>query len=99
MTSRTIEQVEMAIASLECLQSEATSPVERVDLADIRSDLDSALEKLQALQTYQESTETDYDELWEQRKVELKEFEQARNAWVRTEIFSMLLKPLATASS
>jgi hypothetical protein len=95
MTSRAIERVEKVIASLEVLQSEATSPVERVDLSDIRSDLDSALEKLQALQTYQESPETDYECLWETRKKELKEFEKARNAWIRTEIFSMVLQNAA----
>jgi len=91
MTSRAIERVEKAVAILETLQAEVTSHVERVDVADIRSDLDSALEKLQALQTYQESPDTDYSDLWETRKRELKEFEQARNAWIRTEIFTHLL--------
>lgn len=95
MTSRAIERVEKAIASLTHLESETATPVERVDLADIRSDLESALEKLEALKAYQLSPETDYDELWETRKAEIKEFERARDAWVRTEIFHMLLKPLA----
>lgn len=98
MTSRAIERVEKAIASLEQLQSDAPTPVERVDLADIRSDLESALEKLQALQTYQESPETDYHGLWETRKKELRDFEEVRDAWIRTEIFTQLLKPLAAVS-
>ena len=92
MTSRTIERVEEAIAALEQLeQSHAQTPVERVDLADIRSDLYQALEKLRALQTYQQSPETNYTELWETRKRELKEFERARNAWIRTEIFQQII--------
>ena len=92
MTSRSIEHIEMAIASICQLQTNATSPVERVDLNDIRSDLCTALEKLQALQNYQESPETNYDELWKTRKQELCDFEKDRNAWIRTQIFTKLLK-------
>ena len=97
MTSRAIERVERAIAALNGLQGDASlTAVERVDLADIRSDLDNALEKLQALQTYQLSPETDYEQLWKEKKAELKDFERARDAWIRTEIFSQMLQTAAT---
>jgi len=92
MTSRSIEHIEMAIASIHQLQNNAASSVERVDLVDIKSDLDTALEKLQVLQNYQESSGTDYDELWKTRKQELHDFEKNRDAWIRTQIFTKLLK-------
>ena len=93
MTSRAIEKIEKVIATIGKLEGSAVTPVERVDLSDIRSDLASALEKLEALRTYQEDDGTDYGDLWEIRKDDMKQFEESRDAWVRTEIFSMLLKP------
>lgn len=89
-TSDTIKKVETAIQSLQQIVS--NTAVERVDIADILSDLQSALEKLEALQLYQESNDTDYSQLWEQRKHEISEYQKSRDAWIRTEIFSMLLK-------
>lgn len=91
MTDRLIDRVEKTIGSLEQLHSSASTPVERVDIADIASDLKKALEKLQVLQEYQMSSSTDYNALWEKRKLEIKEFERSRNAWLRTEIITNLL--------
>ena len=93
MTSRAIERVEKAMATIKQLETEVNEAVERVDLADIRSDLESALEKLEALQCYQLAPSTDYNELWEAKKEELKAFTETRDAWIRTEIFSLLLQP------
>lgn len=95
-TNDAIEHVQQSLSLVDALllqASEKGQPVERVDLADIRSDLATALEKLQAVQQYQLSPQTDYAELWACKQQELLEFERARDAWVRTEIFSMLLTP------
>jgi predicted transcriptional regulator len=93
MTSKAIERVEKVIASLQSL--EVTSSVERIDVADIVSCLKNALEKIEALQAYQTSEGTNYDELWEQRKKEICEYQKSREAWIRTEIFTHLLKSMA----
>ncbi len=94
MASQTIEKIEKAILSLSHLENLAKTSVERVDISDIRSDLQSALEKLEALRSYQESGDTDYDNLWEERKREVQEYQKSRDAWIRTEIFSHLLLSL-----
>lgn len=91
-TANAIAKVESVINTIKELNSNAETPVEQVDLADIESDLRNVLEKLEALQAYQNASDTDYSELWEVRKRELKEFAESRDAWMRTEIFTMLLK-------
>lgn len=93
MATATIKKVAKALASLDALVGQ--TPVERVDIADIRSDLQSALEKLEALRTYQEAADTDYAELWVHKQRELQEFQQSRDAWIRTEIFSHIFKSMA----
>jgi Zn-finger domain-containing protein len=97
MTSKAIERVEKIIASLEGQQ--VSNSVERIDIADIVGTLKNALEKLEALQTYQTSEDTDYDALWEERKHEIAEYQKSRDAWIRTEIFTHLLKSMATNSN
>lgn len=92
MTTRLINQIENAIDMINFLN--VKTPVEQVDIADIQSDLKSALEKLQALKSYQESQDTDYDALWNERKEEIRLFKESRDAWLRTEIYTMLLKNL-----
>ena len=97
MTSKIIERIEKAIASLQTLKSQVETPVERIDIADITSDLKSALEKLQALQSYQINSDTNYDELWEERKEELRAYQESRDAWIRTEIFTQILKSMSSS--
>lgn len=92
MTSKIIDNIEKSITTLELLSESVTTPVERVDICDIIGDLKSGLEKLQALQCYQQSQDTNYDELWEERKTDINAYREARDAWIRTEIFTMLLK-------
>jgi len=63
------------------LQQENTKHfVEQVDLADVESDLENALEKLGALQTYR-CNETQELE-WEERKKELARYKRDRDAWL-----------------
>jgi predicted transcriptional regulator len=97
MTSKAIERVEKVIASLESM--EVNNSVERIDVADIVSSLKNALEKLEALQAYQTSEETNYTDLWEQRKQEIYEYQKSRDAWIRTEIFTHLLKSMAATTT
>lgn len=91
MTSQAIDNISAVISDVQDLQRNAVNVVERVDLADIESDLRNVMEKLNTLRSYQEAKDTDYDELWSVRKEELKAFAASRDAWIRTEIFTHLL--------
>ena len=66
-------------------------PAIRVDLSDIKSDLSRALEKYRALQASLNDPSTDWDALWSQKQREQKEFEVARDAWIRTQIITQFL--------
>ena len=85
------EKIKEIMICVKDLQAQVQYPVEKVDLADIYSDLNSILEKLENFQTYHENPNTDFKSLWETRKQETREFERARDAWIRTEIFTQLL--------
>ena len=91
-TTQVINQVKNSITILEKLRNEALTPVERVDLTDIRTDLESAMVKLEALQAYQATATTDYAMLWKTRKKELEDYERIQQSWIRAEIFTHLLK-------
>jgi hypothetical protein len=94
MTSKIIDRLEKTLVLLEELQREVTTTVERVDVADIMSDLKTGLEKLQALKAYQSDQNTDYKILWEERKEQIRIYQESRDAWVRTEIFTQILKSM-----
>lgn len=75
------------------LANESNFLVERFDLTDVASSVDSAIENLEEIQKYRENPDTDYDSLWSSRLTFLKSVKRSQVNWIRTEIFSMLLEP------
>ena len=88
--SKYIEDCKLLCENIEKIQVQTA--VESIDLGEIKSDLQDVIEKLLAVQEYQQNPDTNYDELLEERKKEIKELRAAQTSWIQTEIFKMLLK-------
>ena len=93
LLSATIKQQLKKIRD-DLLQLKATvqTTVEKIDINDILSDVENAIEKFDALQTYQQDNTTNYDLLCKTRLEEIKEYENAKQAFIRSQIWSLLLK-------
>lgn len=97
MTSKVIDELEHVILSLERLSTKAKTLVEKIDISDVMSNIKCAKEKLEALESYQSDEHTDYEQLWIERKDEIKEYQRSRDSWIRSEIITRLLTPTTTS--
>ena len=68
--------------------------VERIDFLQVKSNLKDVIEQLKYVQEYTTDDSTDYTTLLEDKLEEIKAIRKARETYIRTEIFKILLTPL-----
>jgi chromosome segregation ATPase len=62
-----------------------------MDLCEIKNLISNLEECIETVQEYTSNANTNYEELWEKKKHFAEQVQKAREAWMRTEIFSYLL--------
>jgi hypothetical protein len=89
-----ITQLERLIEHVATLAiSDDLHAVERFDIGQIKQSLTDVVDEIKYMQEYRSTPGIDYQELWNQRQLENQELEEAKQSWIQTEIFKLLLRP------
>lgn len=70
----------------------AVHDVQKHDLESTKEALDLVVELLQEMKEYVQNDATNYVQLWEARKEELRQINESQMSWIRTEIYRMMLE-------
>lgn len=88
-----LNKCENILADIQLLKEASDKAVESCDLQFVEGNIKNAIQELTNIKEYMNAPNTNFITLWEQRQIELQQIKESQEAWIRTEIWKLLLSP------